>query len=111
MYPGKPATIVSYKGPEFISKAMDAWSYGAGVKLHFIHPGKPVQNAYVGSFNGHFRDDCLNMHSFTSVHAAAQIIAAWKGDYNHHRPHGSLDGLTPAECADKVNAGLTLSVA
>ncbi len=72
---GKPATMVSDNGPEFISKAMDAWAYGAGVKLHSIRPGKPVENAYVESFNGHFRDECLNIHWFTSVHAAAQINA------------------------------------
>ena len=108
---GKPATIVSDNGPEFISKAMDACAYGAGVKLHFIRPGRPVENAYVESFNGHFRDECLNMHWFTSVHDAARIIEAWKDDYNHHRPHSSLYGLTPVEFADKVNAGLTLSVA
>ena len=59
---GKPATIVSDNGPEFISKTMDAWAYGAGVKLHLIRPVKPVENAYVESFNGHFRDECLNMH-------------------------------------------------
>ncbi len=108
---GKPATIVSDNGPEFISKAMDAWAYGAGVKLHFIRPGKPVENADVESFNAHFRDECLNMHWFTSVHDAARIIEAWKDDYNHHRPHSSLDGLTPAEFADKVKAELTLSAA
>jgi putative transposase len=56
---GKPETIVSDNGPEFISKAMDAWAYSAGVKLHFIRPGKPIENAYVESFNGHFRDECL----------------------------------------------------
>ena len=108
---GKPATIVSDNRPEFISKAMDAWACGAGVKLHFIRPGKPVENAYVESFNGHFRDECLNMHWFTSVHDAARIIEAWKDDYNHQRPHSSLDGVTPADFADKVTAGLTLSVA
>jgi len=108
---GKPATIVSDNGPEFISKAMDAWAYAAGVKLHFIRPGKPVENAYVESCNGRFRDECLNMHWFTSVHDAARIIEAWKDDYNHQRPHSSLDGLTPAEFADKVKAGLTLSAA
>jgi len=108
---GKPTTIVSDNGPEFISKAMDAWAYSAGVKLHFIRPGKPVENAYVESFNGRFRDECLNMHWFTSIQDAARIIEAWKNDYNHQRPHSSLNGLTPIEFADKVNAGLTLSVA
>ncbi len=108
---GKPDTIVSDNGPEFVCKAMDAWAYSAGVKLHFIRPGKPVENAYVESFNGHFRDECLNMHWFTSVPDAAKIIGAWNYDYNHHRPHSSLDGLTPVEFAAKVTSGLTLSVA
>ena len=89
---------------------MDAWAYGAGVKLHFIRPGKPVENAYVESFNGNFRDECLSIHWFTSIQDAVRIIEAWKDDYNHHRPHSSLDGLTPVEFADKVNVGLTLSV-
>jgi putative transposase len=99
---GKPATIVSDNDPEFISKAMDAWAHGAGVKLHFIRPGKPVEIADDESFNGHFRDEGLNMHWLTSVHDAARIIEAWKDDYNHHQPHSSLGGSTPVEFASAL---------
>jgi putative transposase len=107
---GKPTTIVSDNDAEFIRKAVDAWAYGAGVKLHFIRPGKSVENAYVESFNGHLRDECLNMHWLTSVHDAARIIEACKDDYTDHRPNSSLDGLTPIDLADNGNAGLKLSV-
>ena len=69
----------------------------AGVKIEFIQPGKPVQNCYVESFNGRFRDECLNEHWFTSMNDARSIIATWRKDYNEVREHGSLGGLTPAE--------------
>jgi putative transposase len=94
---GLPGMIVMDNGPEFTSRALDAWAYERGVKLHFIEPGKPIQNAYVESFNGRFRDECLNEHWFTSLGDARVHIEAWRNDYNQVRPHSSLDDLTPQE--------------
>jgi putative transposase len=94
---GRPATVVTDNGPEFTSRALDGWAYDRGVKLHFIQPGKPVQNAYVESFNGKFRDECLNEHWFTSLAVARAHIEIWRDDYNRVRPHSSLDDLTPQE--------------
>jgi putative transposase len=67
------------------------------VALTFIHPGNPVQNAHIESFNGRLRDECLNVHQFVSLEDARQKIEAWRLDYNQHRPHGSLGHLTPCE--------------
>ena len=69
------------------------------VKLRFIQPGKPVQNAYIESFNGKFRDECLNDNVFVSLHSAQKIIENWRQDYNSERPHSSLNDLTPEEFA------------
>ncbi len=82
---GLPEVITVDNGPEFISKAVDAWAYANGVKLHFIQPGKPTQNAYIESFNGKFRDECLNEHVFVSLHDAQQKIETWRQDYNANR--------------------------
>jgi len=78
---------------------MNAWAYARGIELHLIQAGKPTQNAYVGSFNGKFRDECLNEHWFQSLADARSKIAAWRVDYNQNRPHSSLEDLTPAEFA------------
>lgn len=94
---GLPERIVVDNGPEFISNALDAWAYERGVKLHFIRPGKPVDNAYMESFNGKFRDECLNLHWFMSVGHARDISEDYRVDYNNERPHSSLGDLTPAE--------------
>ena len=107
---GAPVMIVCDNGPEFTSKALDAWAYQRGVKLHFIRPGKPVENAYVESFNGKLRNECLNENWFLDLHDARRIIEAWRVDYNEVRPHSSPDGMTPKEYA-KANRGLTLQVA
>jgi len=107
---GLPKTIVVDNGPELISKALDEWAYRNGVRLHFIEPGKPVQNAFVESFNGKFRDECLNEHWFTSLADARRIIEDWRIDYNTSRPHSSLGYLTPVEYArqdDYHAAGLS----
>ena len=96
---GLPDNIIVDNGPEFISNAMDAWAYERGVKLHFIRPGKPVDNAYIESFNGRFRDECLNQHWFMSLSHARTVIEEWRNDYNLQRPHTSLKGLTPYEFA------------
>ena len=82
--------IVLDNGPELTSKAIFFWSQRTGIKLNFIQPGKPPQNAFVESFNGRFRDGCLNQHWFQSLAAARQIINAWQHHYNHDRPHSSL---------------------
>ena len=96
---GVPETIVVDNGPEFAGKALDAWAYQRGVGLHFIEPGKPVQNAYIESFNGKFRDECLNEHWFGSLAEAQAIVEAWRQDYNTVRPHSSLGNRTPVEAA------------
>ena len=94
-----PKTIVCDNGPEFTSKAMFFWSKNTGVKLHFIQPGKPTQNAFVESFNGKFRDYCLNLNWFASLEDAKQVIENWRSHYNHVRPHRSLGKKPPAAFA------------
>ena len=100
---GLPDVITVDNGPEFISKALDLWAYENNVKLRFIQPGKPVQNAYIESFNGKFREECLNEHVFVSLHSAQQIIETWRQDYNTERPHSSLNDLTPEEFTEAFN--------
>ena len=91
---GLPKTLVMDNGPEMTSKAMFFWSQKARVKLHFIQPGKPTQNAFVESFNGRFRDGCLNQQWFRDLADARRIIDDWREHYNTTRPHSSL-GYTP----------------
>jgi putative transposase len=92
-----PREIVLDNGPELTSKALDQWAYEHGVRLCFIEPGKPVQNAYIESFNGRLRDECLNEHWFQSLPHAKRIIEDWRQDYNRHRPHSSLGNRSPEE--------------
>ena len=82
---------------EFISRALDAWAYAHGVDLHFIEPGKPNQNAYVESFNGRLRDECLNEHWLMSFGQARETIETWRLDYNAVRPHSALGDVPPQE--------------
>ena len=89
-------SIVLDNDPELTSKAMFFWAQKTGVKRCFIQPGKPTQNAFVESFNGRFRDGCLNQHGFRSPTDARQIINAWRRHYNHVRPHSSLGYQAPA---------------
>jgi len=96
---GVPERIMMDNGPEFTGKAMDAWAYSQKVELDFIRPGKPMENGYVESFNGKFRDECLNSHWFMSMEDARQIIEEWRYDYNEARPHSSLGQLTPSDFA------------
>lgn len=100
---GLPQTIVIDNGPEFSGKVLDFWAYQKGVKLQFIRPGKPVENAYIESFNGKFRDECLNSNAFLSLRHARMLIARWREDYNKVRPHSSLGNLTPEEFGRKSN--------
>jgi len=96
---GLPKTIVVDNGPEFAGRALDTWAYQHHVEIRFIRPGKPIENAYVESFNGKFRDECLNEHWFLSVAEARTIVEQWRQDYNTVRPHGSLGQRTPAAYA------------
>jgi putative transposase len=96
---GRPAVIRTDNGPEFCGKAMLTWAHRNGVVLRLIEPGKPNQNAYVESFNGRLRDECLNEHWFTSLAHARSVIEAWRREYNEERPKKVLGGLTPAEYA------------
>ena len=96
-----PRAITVDHGTEFTSKALDEWAYRRGVALDFIRPGKPVENAFIESFNGRLRDECLNVYSFESITDAQAVIRAWRDDYNHHRPHGALGHLTPSEYAER----------
>ena len=98
----RPEKIVCDNGPEFTSKALFFWSQDSGVKLHFIQPGKPTQNAFIESLNGKFRDSCLNLHWFRSLKEACHIIEQWRYHYNYERPHSSLNYLTPIAFVEKM---------
>jgi putative transposase len=99
---GYPKVITVDNGPEFVSNALDQWAHAHGVQLRFSRPGKPVDNAFIESFNGRLRDECLNTNWFYGLEHAREVIAAWLEDYNERRPHSSLDGLTPAEYERQV---------
>src|SRR5687767_2796171 len=96
-----PQRIKVDNGSEFISKALDKWAYENKVTLDFSKPGKPTDNAFIESFNGSFRDECLNVNWFLSLNDAREKITAFKEDYNHFRPHSALGNLTPIECLDR----------
>jgi putative transposase len=92
-----PHAITVDNGGDFVSRAMDAWAYAHDVRLDFIRPGKPVENAFIESFNGRLRDECLNAHVFASTIEAQGVLDAWREDYNHVRPHSALHDRTPVE--------------
>ncbi len=96
-----PYAISVDHGTEFTSKALDEWCYLRGVKLDFIRPGKPTENGMIESFNGRLRDECLNVNEFVTLDDVRKILKAWRHDYNHCRPHGSLGNLTPYEFENK----------
>ncbi|CAL1125064.1 unnamed protein product [Cladocopium goreaui] len=96
---GKPKSIRVDNGPEFISKSLDWWAYFNEVKLDFSRPGKPTDNAYIESFNGRVRQECLNEHWFISLEDAQEKLEHWREDYNQHRPHSALGNATPVEFA------------
>ena len=96
---GLPRQIRSDNGPEFVSRAVDQWAYEQGLQWHTIQPGRPMENGYVESFNGRFRDECLNENWFSDLGDAREKIARWKQDYNEERPHSSLQYRTPVEFA------------
>jgi putative transposase len=94
-----PTVIRSDNGPEFRGRVMDEWAYGCGVRLQFIEPGKPIQNAFIESFNSRLRDECLNEQVFLSLGDARRKIEQWRNEYNRQRPHSSLGYLAPEEFA------------
>ena len=107
-----PNVIRTDNGKEFCGRAMVTWAHGRGVQLRLIQPGKPNQNAYVESFNGRLRDECLNEHWFTHLLHARTVIETWRREYNEERPKAALKGMTPAAYAqhlantDTINHGL-----
>jgi putative transposase len=103
---GAPQELILDNGPELTSRVLDQWAYTTGIKLRFITPGKPVENAFVESFNGRLRDECLNEHWFLNLADARQLVEAWRLDYNRTRPHSALGWRTPTEFRE----GLVLGV-
>ena len=106
---GKPQIMQIDNGPEFRSKALDVWASNNSVKLDFIEPGKPTQNGLIESFNGRFRDECLNQEWFGSLKEARQLIEDWRVSYNAKRPHSSLGYLPPDVWAQQHEQSLVLS--
>ena len=106
----QPLSIVVDNGPEFASRAVDQWAARCSVNLRFIDPGKPMQNAFIESFNGKFRDECLSQHWFISLDEARSVSEEWRIDYNKRRPHRSLRHQTPAEFAAKCSSNQTAEV-
>lgn len=105
---GLPQSITVDHGPEFEGQVLDAWAYAQGVRLAFIRPGKPVENAYIESFNGRLRDECLNEHWFMNMAHARSVIERWRLEYNTERPHSALGYLTPAQYAAATQEALAL---
>ncbi|MBO1587285.1 IS3 family transposase [Yersinia pseudotuberculosis] len=100
-----PQRLQTDNGSEFISKSMDRWAYENRVSMDFSGPGKPTDNAFIESFNGSLRDECLNVHGFLSLEDAQEKIEQWRQEYNHFRPYSSLNNLTPAEFARSHQKG------
>jgi putative transposase len=106
---GVPKVLFCDNGSEFTSQAMDLWAYRNGAKVDFSRPGKPTDNAFVESFNGTFRSECLNTHWFMDLKEARQLIEAWRREYNDSRPHASLEDRTPTEFASQCAASRALT--
>ena len=102
---GLPEVITIDNGPEFTGRHLDEWASRQGIKLNFIRPGKPIENAFAESFNGRLRDECLNTNWFMNLKHAREVIENWRRDYNEIRPHSSLRYRTPVEYA-KLTPGL-----
>jgi putative transposase len=92
-------------GSEFVGRVMDAWAHRHSVQLAFIRPGPPTENRFIESFNVRLLDECLNAEIFASLADVTRLLAAWRDDYDHQRPHSPLDDATPAEFAAKSLAG------
>jgi putative transposase len=104
---GYPEVALSDNGSEFCSRVVDEWAHQHGVRLQFIRPGRPVDNAFIESFNGKCRDECLNEQLFVTIDHARSALEHWRVDYNHARPHSSLGNLTPEAYARKHRVGTT----
>lgn len=104
---GYPRAVRTDNGPEFTSRAFIAWTQRNGIEHRLIEPGKPMQNGYIESFNGKFRDECLNEHWFTSLAQARKVITDWRRDYNEARPHSSCGRIPPAQFAANHRAQTT----
>jgi len=108
---GVPRSITCDHGTEFTSWALEEWAWRRGVKLDFTRPGKPTDNGHIESFNGRFRDECLNVNQFYTLEHARTCCEAWRHDYNHLRPHSALGHLTPSEYARTGQAKSTQEAA
>ena len=106
---GVPKFLFCDNGSEFTSQAMDLWAYQNGMKIDFSRPGKPTDNAFVESFNGTFRAECLNAHWFGTLAEAKRLIESWRQEYNESRPHRSLGERTPNEFASQYAASRVLT--
>jgi len=106
---GVPKVLFCDNGSEFTSQAIDLWAYQNGMKIDFSRPGKPTDNAFVESFNGTFRAECLNAHWFETLAEAKRLIEAWRQEYNESRPHRSLSDRTPTEFASEYAASRVLA--
>ena len=104
-----PDALILDNGPEFAGTALDVWATQHGVYLHFIQPGKPVQNAFIESFNGKFRDECLNEHWFLTLQEAQLVIEAWRREYNEDRTHSAIGDVTPQEFINNYSHGAHLA--
>ena len=102
MFRGVPQEILTDNGPEFAGNALSEWAFDHKVSHIFTDPGHPTQNGYIESFNGKFRDECLNQNWFSNLYDARQIIEKWRIEYNTERPHSGLGALTPSEYAIKL---------
>jgi putative transposase len=103
---GAPDRIQCDNGSGFISRVLDKWAYENGVTMDFSRPDKPMDNAMIESFNGTFRDECLNVNWLLSIEDAREKIEKWREDYNEFRPHSSLEDLSPRQFADKFRSSL-----
>lgn len=103
---GYPEVITCDNGPEFASRALQVWAQNKNIRLNFIEPGKPMQNAYIESFNGKFRDECLNQSWFSDMESTRQVIGGYITEYNDYRPHRGLGGMTPNDFLRKEAARL-----
>jgi putative transposase len=101
---GFPAAIRVDQGSEFVSRDLDLWAYQRGVTLDFSRPGKPTDNAFIESFNGKFRAECLNAHWFMTLDDARRKCEAWRRDYNEERPHSAIGNKVPIELVDRSAA-------
>ena len=98
-------------GTEFTSRCFDSWAYFRKIQLDFIRPGKPIENAFIESFNGRLREECLSQHWFADLQEVRAALTSWRSDYNESRPHTSLGGLAPAEYVAKLLAESALEEA